>query len=252
MLASDRKASHLIPSWQDFDVTEAVVATLGPLGELTDALSAEKNVTVSVIQPFLDCITKEILTENESDCSLAAQMKCAIRADLQSRYTSTQILKILDVCSFLDPRFKRLDATSNITRSVEDEMLSSLQETPLPSQQANQPDCPPPKKSLLKKILETSEPDNSSDKVLSNPELVSFEIKKYTLSPKSCPLQWWKVQQKELPLLARLARRYLCICVTSVPSERLFSTGGKVVTDGRNALKPHSVDQLAFLGSNLK
>ena len=60
VLASDRKASHLIPSWQDFDVMEVVVATLGPLGELTDALSAEKNVTVSVIRPLLDGITKEI------------------------------------------------------------------------------------------------------------------------------------------------------------------------------------------------
>ena len=51
MLASDRKDSHLLPSWQDFDVMEAVVATLSPLGELTDVLSAEKNVTVSVIRP---------------------------------------------------------------------------------------------------------------------------------------------------------------------------------------------------------
>ena len=238
MLASDRKASHLIPSWQNFDVMEAVVATLSPLGELTDVLSAEKNVTVSVIRPLLDRITKEILAEKESDCSLTAQMKRAIQADLQSRYTSPEILKILDVCSFLDPHFKHLDATSNIARSVEDEVLSSLEEKPLPSQQNNQPDCPPPKKSLLKKILETSEsePDNSSSKVLSNPELVSLEIQKYTISPKadldSCPLQRWKVQQKELPLLARLARRYLCICATSVPSERVFSTGGKVVTEG--------------------
>ena len=76
---------------------------------------------------------KKFLTENESDCSIDAQMKRGIQADLQSRYTSPEILKILDVYSFLDPRFKRLDATSDITRSVEGEMLSSLQETPLPS-----------------------------------------------------------------------------------------------------------------------
>lgn len=256
VLASDRKASHLIPSWQDFDVMEAVVSALGPLGELTDALSAEKNVTVSVIRPLLDRITKEILMEKEGDCSLTAQMKRAIQIDLESRYTSSEVLKLLEICSFLDPRFKRQDTTSDVARSVEDEMLSSLQNNPLPSQQDNQPDCPPPKKSLLKKILENSEPDNSSDKVLSNPELVSLEVQKYTLSPKadldSCPLQWWKAHQKELPLLARLARRYLCICATSVPSERVFSTGGKVVTDGRNVVKPQSVDQLVFLACNLR
>ena len=75
-------------------------------------------------------------------------MKRGIQADLQSRYTSPEILKTLDVCSLLDPRFKCLDATSNIARSVEDEMLSSLEEWPLPLQQNNQPDYPPPKKSM--------------------------------------------------------------------------------------------------------
>ena len=46
VLASDRKVSHLIPTWQDFDVIDSIIAALGPLGELTDALSAEKNITI--------------------------------------------------------------------------------------------------------------------------------------------------------------------------------------------------------------
>ena len=32
VLASDRKVSHLIPTWQNFDVIDSAIAALGPLG----------------------------------------------------------------------------------------------------------------------------------------------------------------------------------------------------------------------------
>ena len=48
-------------------------------------------------------------------------------------------------------------------------------------------------------------------------------------------------------MLSSLAQKFLCICATSVASERTFSTGGNIVTSKRNCLKPHVVDQLVFL-----
>ncbi|CAI5637539.1 unnamed protein product, partial [Oreochromis niloticus] len=42
VLSQDRGTRHLIPSWQDIDVLEAINKTLGPLVEFTDALSGEK------------------------------------------------------------------------------------------------------------------------------------------------------------------------------------------------------------------
>ena len=50
------------------------------------------------------------------------------------------------------------------------------------------------------------------------------------VDPDTQPLEWWKVHNKEIPLLSELAHRYLCPCATSVPSERIFSTGGNIVT----------------------
>ncbi|KAK0141191.1 Zinc finger BED domain-containing protein 1 [Merluccius polli] len=64
------------------------------------------------------------------------------------------------------------------------------------------------------------------------------------------PLTWWRVHAR-YPLLARQAKRYLCIPGTSVPSERVFSTAGDIVTAQRSCLTPQHVNQLLFLQKNL-
>ena len=59
-------------------------------------------------------------------------------------------------------------------------------------------------------------------------------------------LEWWKTHQTEFPLLANLAKTYLCIPGTSVPSERVFSTAGDIVRSERSVLSAEHVDQLVF------
>ena len=70
VLASDRKTSHLIPSWQDCDVLDSLSAALKPLKEMTDALSGERCVTVSAIKPLLSHLTSEVLVDKQGDTRL--------------------------------------------------------------------------------------------------------------------------------------------------------------------------------------
>ncbi|KAJ8410623.1 hypothetical protein AAFF_G00195270 [Aldrovandia affinis] len=81
------------------------------------------------------------------------------------------------------------------------------------------------------------------------------EIKKYTeaapLPLSGNPLDWWKGHHSEYPLLAKLAKRYLCVPGTSVSAERVFSNAGDIVTAQRSNLTPEHVDQLLFLHKNL-
>ena len=63
-------------------------------------------------------------------------------------------------------------------------------------------------------------------------------------------LEWWKQNKNELPLLAGLARSYLAIPVTSASSERMFSVGGRTVTDFRHNVKPENTSMLVFVSQN--
>ena len=84
---------------------------------------------------------------------------------------------------------------------------------------------------------------------------VKLEMSQYLNGPAIAldadPLQWWSMRVAGYPHLAKLARKYLCICGTSSSSERLFSVAGNIVTAKQSLLKPHKVDMSVFLAKNL-
>ena len=58
--------------------------------------------------------------------------------------------------------------------------------------------------------------------------------------------------QTQYPTLARIARDYLAIQGSSVPSERSFSSGGLTDTKSRNPLSPETFEALQILKSCYK
>jgi hypothetical protein len=50
----------------------------------------------------------------------------------------------------------------------------------------------------------------------------------FTFEDFNNPLEWWKGNEKQYPLLARVARKVLAIPATSASSERVFSAAGLV------------------------
>ena len=110
---------------------------------------------------------------------------------------------------------------------------------------------PPPKKTALEDLLGSSY--TTLETVQSN-RGIEMEILSYRngipIPLNSSPLEWWKVNAYAYPLLAPLAKAYLCIPATSVPSERVFSTAGDIVCAQRSLITPEHVDMLVFLKKN--
>ncbi|KAK9229705.1 hypothetical protein WN944_022669 [Citrus x changshan-huyou] len=71
-------------------------------------------------------------------------------------------------------------------------------------------------------------------------------------------LSWWKNNQGKYPILAKIARDFLVIPVSTVASESAFSTGGRHLSPHRSRLHPSTIEALVctqnwfWLEQNLK
>ncbi|CAF1258776.1 unnamed protein product [Rotaria magnacalcarata] len=63
------------------------------------------------------------------------------------------------------------------------------------------------------------------------------------------PLVFWKANQKNLPLLSKLARMIHCIPATTASVEREFSGSGLFISERRSSINPQNLNNLLFLRS---
>ena len=86
-------------------------------------------------------------------------------------------------------------------------------------------------------------------------QAVDKEFQKYLaedlISIDDNPLKWWKSNQFHFPILAKVAKLFLCIPATSVLCERLFSTSGNIITPKQASLEPNTASMLCFMVQNL-
>jgi len=94
---------------------------------------------------------------------------------------------------------------------------------------------PPQPKKLLDYIIETN---------LNEFEL--YDTYNVSSSIKFDVLDWWKTHEKTFPTLSLLAKKILS-AATSVPSERLFSKCGELVTKKRSRLSVSTVRERDYL-----
>ena len=85
---------------------QSIAAALKGLKSMTDALAAEECVIVSAVKPLLSYLTEEVLVAENDDTSLTKEIKRRIKDDLEARYENSDFNFLLQLSSFLDPRFK--------------------------------------------------------------------------------------------------------------------------------------------------
>ena len=127
VLCDDRISSHLIPSWQDCDILLSIAAALKPLKAMTDALSGESCITISAMKPILNHIINE-LKEEDGDTDMTKEIKERVKVDLELRYLGDEIGQLLELTSFLDPRFKltHVNDRAGILKEIEMQMVEEM------------------------------------------------------------------------------------------------------------------------------
>lgn len=126
ILSADRKTRHLVPQWQDTDVLESVSKALKPLQEFTDALSGEDYVSVSYLKPVLHLFNTNILAVNDEDSDLTNTIKSKILEYINKNYDDEDTQELLDMASFLDPRFKTNYITEDKLPNIKAKVMSDM------------------------------------------------------------------------------------------------------------------------------
>ena len=152
-------------------------------------------------------------------------------------------LFLLQMGLFLHPRFKTLSGLDDAQKDTCMGHIDIEVETHDPIEQ------PAAKRMRISKYHEFEDASSSEQ----DPR--SSEIEMYRSMSFDANLsvhEFWRQHERDLPKLALLARRVLCITPSSAPSERAFSLAGHVCSSRRTSLKQGSVNNILMLNSHLK
>ena len=266
------RKGDLMPSDSEFTTLEVFTKVMKPLVQITEAIGAEKWVTISAVRPLLYKLLSVLFVIGEEDTKLEKSMKLAMHSNLSHRYTG-HLLMMLNIAAFLDPRFRALSFLSEDERlavlsAIEEEAVdigsrlgtqeefSDSDDRDHRPERTDESDEPPYKKSrgekqLLKLISDVIHPSSQDQ---SPTEKAKVEARRYMDEEPvdEHPLLWWRKNCSRYPTLTVLAKKYLAIPATSIPAERAFSTTGNIVNQKRACLLSENVNILVFLAENLE
>lgn len=258
---------------------QELVKVLKPFETVTTILCSQKSPTMQHVCAATKKLERDI-GDHESDSDMIKGIKSTMRTELMRR---TEIEDLPLLAALLNPDTKGLPFLSaeerersqvllrekaahiNVEVKVEFPQIKPLEEPKLPSLPSLPDDEtpetiePPTKKQImcLDSIDWLEDVCVVAETKESNETMVEAEIKRYMTMERQDTdssltlLQWWKQNQLLFPRLAKLARAVLAVPASSVPSERVFSLAGNIVSKKRSRLNPELVNRLIFLNMNM-
>lgn len=259
VLADDKSTSSLLVDWWENMVTvEEITHALKDYALLTDCLSGEQHVTISAVAPLLRHISTlaESVDDVEEISAIEQHIKETIAEYMIPRFSEDNLTSFLAMCTTLDPRYKKFvenhdPALYEVVRKKLAEEANTISISTVSAEILSEPKSSKSASKTLEDILLTVTDGTANAQAVPS---IEDELNSYFVFPmlpmKSDPLAWWGKNAHIYPHLSEVARRYLCTPSTSVPSERLFSKCGEIMSLKRNKLSPEKANMLVFLASN--
>jgi hypothetical protein len=137
---------------------------------------------------------------------------------------------IMLIATFLDPRFKNFDWCNgngkDEAKTLVQKLYDDVKKDLLPQNSINSISSSDDDDDIFKALKSNESSVGDDDKVMLYSQQKQIRLK-------DDPLKWWSVNEITLPILAKIARKYLSIPAASVLSERLFSDAGSHITARR-------------------
>ena len=260
-----------------WSLAEDLVKVLIPAERATALLGGQNYVTVAFVLPIISSLVKHLQKEEAKFSKEQGSGKQTVKKfcstliqELRNKFQLDPInpTGVLALTASLDPRSRGLTCLPNDSSqaALKEELLqqiNNLEIVQISDSSTNEAEetNPPPKKKKKNSKDKGYELDfffggDSSDKDCPQSVLLQQELNTYFAErpppADTDPLCWWKTNASRYPYLSILARKFLCIPATSVPSERIFSAAGHIVSKLRASLSPENVDALLFLRQNIE
>ena len=242
----------------ELEVLKKAMATLEPFYEATVELSSERHTTVAKVIPLVNILMRMVASDNSP---LGRHLHQQLQERFKTIDTKPHLNSHLTMATILDPRYKRngfpnADSSDSAVRKLK-EVVSSIilpQCSVVQEEAAAEEPIPTPAKkpSLLWANFDrdVKEKQQVTSNILTATELeVRRHLETASLFRDAKPLEYWKDHCSTLPRLSLIARDVLSIPATSVPSERLFSKAGELISNRRSSLKAKNVDMILFLNN---
>ena len=157
-----------------------------------------------------------------TDTDLTKSLKQQIVEDLGQHYTDKEFIEILDIASFLDPRFKvkYLEKVDDVLAVIKEEGASIVCETQVSHTSTdaaddsvmNVPEQPTRKKMKLGTLFKVYDEDvEEGPQQISPEQIFNTELENYLSLPKLDAeeeiLPWWKLYSTKFPFISQLAQR---------------------------------------------
>ena len=242
------KNDIVIPADQK-ELMQEIIAILRPFEAVTTELSAEKYVSASKVLPLARALQR--LTSGY--VGIGSKLSDKLAEQMSTRFSNMEDKAVLAVATLLDPRFKKipfLSAVDKMTRQIIND-ASALTTQPQDADD-REPTSECTSSSGADLVWDDFDKQAAASTSRRTPSISSLtELKQYfkqpVISRNKDPLEWWSKNAHTFPSLERVAKVYLSAVATSVPSERLFSKAGELISAKRNRIKPKNVNMLLFL-----
>ena len=233
----------------EWDTLPRIIQILQPFFLVTEEISAEKYVSISKIILFKKRLI--IFTDMCQDEGVTGILSAELRLQLNKYIHNYETNERYSIPALLDPRFRDLSFDNQI---LVNEIRKQIINIANPLEVVGHPTVSyeavrvPEEASSFWATFDTQVLTKNTIACTSG---VSAELSNYMKEPylprHENPLSYWKTNSVKYPILATLAKEYICIMATSVPSERVFSKTGEIISKKRNRLKDNIVNKILFL-----
>ncbi|RXN32920.1 zinc finger BED domain-containing 1-like protein [Labeo rohita] len=246
---------------EEWEISREILEIIKPFEEVTTEVSAEKFVTVSKVILMTRGLQRIVarFQRNPSKFDPVKKLVDSLMSEMTKRFGRVEHNEKLADATCLDPRFKNQAFVSHQAAEDTVKRVTAAAAAINPVQHEEEDTSESAASASAGAMfwedfderVASLRPSAASSKTSDS----MMEMRAYLAEPllprTSDPLAWWKRCSPVYKTLSEVMKARLCIVATSVPSERIFSKTGQIISERRNRLSPSKVRELVFLNANM-